>query len=78
MIRMLMIASLFAAAQDRQQEPPKQEKCEKQCGTCKKDTFQTSIQWKGSPTEAAGAAKKQEKLLFILHVSGNFEDPKFT
>jgi hypothetical protein len=32
----------------------------------------------GSPSDAAAAAKKQEKLLFVLHVSGNFEDPKFT
>ena len=75
MIRLLMIASLFVAAQEKQQEPPK---CEKQCAKCKKDTFQTTIQWKGSPSDAAAQAKKEEKLLFILHVSGNFEDPKFT
>ena len=23
-------------------------------------------------------AKKEEKLVFVLHVSGNFEDPRFT
>ena len=28
--------------------------------------------------EAAARAKKEQKLVFVLHVSGNFEDPRFT
>jgi hypothetical protein len=38
----------------------------------------TSIDFVGSPSEAAKQAKKEEKLVFVLHVSGNFEDPRFT
>jgi len=30
------------------------------------------------PTEAARQALRDKKLLFVLHVAGNFEDSKFT
>jgi len=48
------------------------------CSTCGKQSYGTSIEWSGSPSEAAAKAKKEEKLVFVLHVSGHFEDPKFT
>ncbi len=38
----------------------------------------TSVDFFDSPKEAAAQAKKEEKLVFILHVSGHFEDPRFT
>lgn len=38
----------------------------------------TTIDFYDTPTEAAKAAVKAEKLVFVLHVSGNFEDPRFT
>ena len=38
----------------------------------------TTVEFLDTPSEAARKAKKEEKLVFILHVSGNFEDPKFT
>lgn len=38
----------------------------------------TSVQFVGSPREAAAQALKEEKLVFVLHVSGHFEDPQFT
>ena len=38
----------------------------------------TAIEFVGSPKEAARQAKKEEKLVFVLHVSGHFEDPRFT
>ncbi len=38
----------------------------------------TAVEFFDSPKEAAGLAKQEEKLVFILHVSGHFEDPKFT
>jgi hypothetical protein len=38
----------------------------------------TSVEFVDSPKEASALAKKEEKLVFILHVSGNFEDPRFT
>ena len=38
----------------------------------------TSVQFLDTPSEAARKAVKEEKLVFVLHVSGNFEDPRFT
>lgn len=38
----------------------------------------TAIDFYSSPNEAAAAAKKTEKLVFVLHVSGHFETPEFT
>ena len=46
------------------------------CG-CTKD-HGTSVQFFDTPSEAAKQAKKEQKLVFVLHVSGNFEDPRFT
>jgi len=41
-------------------------------------SFGTQVEFVDTPSEAAKLAKKQEKLVFVLHVSGNFEDPRFT
>jgi len=38
----------------------------------------TTIDFVDTPSEAARLAKKAEKLVLVLHVSGNFEDPRFT
>jgi hypothetical protein len=38
----------------------------------------TTIDFLDTPKEAATQAKKEKKLVFVLHVSGNFEDPRFT
>jgi hypothetical protein len=38
----------------------------------------TNIDFYDSPKEAAKLAEKEQKLVFVLHVSGNFEDPRFT
>lgn len=38
----------------------------------------TSVDFLDAPSEAARQAKKEGKLVFVLHVSGNFEDPRFT
>ena len=38
----------------------------------------TTIDFLDTPAEAAKQAKKEGKLVFVLHVSGNFEDPRFT
>ncbi len=40
--------------------------------------FGTSVEFVSSPAEASRSARWDEKLVFILHVSGNFEDSKFT
>jgi len=41
-------------------------------------SYGTTVEFVDSPAEAARLAKKQGKLVFVLHVSGNFEDPRFT
>jgi len=38
----------------------------------------TSLEFVATPSEAATQAKKEGKLVFVLHVSGHFEDPRFT
>lgn len=38
----------------------------------------TSVEFLDTPSDAAAKAKKEQKLVFVLHVSGNFEDPRFT
>jgi len=40
--------------------------------------FGTSVKFAKSPSEAAKQALKEEKLVMVLHVSGEFEDPDFT
>jgi hypothetical protein len=40
--------------------------------------YGTQVEFVDTPKEAAELAKKQEKLVFVLHLSGIFEDPKFT
>jgi len=47
--------------------------CEKPAGM-----FGTSLFFAASPTEASKQAAAQEKLVFLLHVSGDFDDPGFT
>jgi hypothetical protein len=38
----------------------------------------TSVVFEDTPSQAARKAKKEKKLVFVLHVSGHFEDPKLT
>ena len=38
----------------------------------------TAVHFVNTPSEAAKQAKKEEKLVFVLHVSGQFEDPGIT
>lgn len=42
------------------------------------ESFGTKVEFVDSPAEAARLAKPAEKLVFVLHVSGHFEDPRFT
>jgi hypothetical protein len=41
-------------------------------------TYNTTVKFMDNPTDAAAEALKQNKLLFVLHVAGNFEDDRFT
>ena len=70
MIRALLAMIVMASAAVADDSPT--------CKKCGKESYGTSIVWAGSPSDAADKAKKEEKLVFVLHVSGYFEDPKFT
>lgn len=48
------------------------------CTRCGEGTFGTSVQWVGSVPEAARQAQKEQKLVFVLHVSGLFENAGYT
>jgi len=40
--------------------------------------YGTSVKFFKTPSDAATQARKDQKLVFVLHVSGNFETPDFT
>jgi hypothetical protein len=40
--------------------------------------YGTSVTFFKTPSDAATQAKKDQKLVMVLHVSGNFENPDFT
>ncbi len=40
--------------------------------------YGTKVDFYDSPADAARMAQKEQKLLFVLHVAGNFEEPGFT
>lgn len=40
--------------------------------------YGTSVHFEDTPADASREAKKAEKLVMVLHVSGHFEDPRFT
>ena len=73
--RMLSSALLVLAASSL---PAKDLAPSPRCSSCGKETYGTSVEWSGTPAEAAKKAKAEEKLVFVLHVSGRFEDPRFT
>jgi hypothetical protein len=41
-------------------------------------SYGTSVAFLNTPAEAAAKAQRDRKLLFLLHVAGNFEDSRFT
>ena len=41
-------------------------------------SLRTELAWEKSPALAAKKARAEGKLVFLIHVSGNFEDPGFT
>ena len=38
----------------------------------------TAVRFVATPSEAARQARDEQKLVFVLHVSGHFEDPGIT
>ena len=43
-----------------------------------REAFATAVEFVRNPQEAARVARKEDKLTFLLHLSGNFEEPGFT
>jgi hypothetical protein len=41
-------------------------------------TYETKIRFHPTMADAADEARKAKKMLFVLHISGDFEDPGFT
>jgi len=52
------------------------DKAAKEGETC--GDYGTTVHFFKSPSDAATQAKKDKKLVMVLHVSGNFENPDFT
>jgi len=50
--------------------------CDAKGATC--GNYGTTIEFCKTAQSAAAQALKEEKLVMVLHVSGNFEDPTFT
>jgi len=74
MRRFLILAALLALGSiARAGDKPK---CDGD--TCTVGEHGTSLHFEKTPSEAARKALKAEKLVFVLHVSGNFEDSELT
>jgi hypothetical protein len=46
--------------------------------TCQGENYGTAVTFLNNPKEASREAQREQKLLFVLHISGNFEDSQFT
>jgi hypothetical protein len=49
----------------------------KPAATCSGD-YGTNVEFADNPKAAAELAKKEQKLVLVLHISGHFEDPNLT
>jgi hypothetical protein len=66
----------FALADLKLDEPEASSQTEQVCAVDR--SLNTALTWAKSPGEASEQARKEGKLVFLIHVSGNFEDPGFT
>jgi hypothetical protein len=75
---------ILAAAALKPRNPPASPKAsgpappEAQPSAFARGLHATSVAFVSTPAEAARLASRDGKLLFVLHVSGHFEDPDFT
>ncbi len=70
----LMAAAMFAGAAWGMDDKAKAPAADAEAPGC----HGTAVIFVDTPGEAAKQAKKEEKLVFVLHVSGQFEDPGIT
>jgi hypothetical protein len=66
----------FALADLKLDEPEACGQTEQVCAVDR--SLNTALTWAKSPAAASEQARKEGKLVFVIHVSGNFEDPGFT
>ena len=66
----------FALADLKLDEPAASGQTEQVCAVDR--SLNTALTWAKSPGEASEQARKERKLVFLIHVSGNFEGPGFT
>jgi hypothetical protein len=66
----------FALADLNLDEPAASGQTEQVCAVDR--SLNTALTWAKSPGAASEQARKDGKLVFLIHVSGNFEDPGFT
>ena len=72
-----LIAVLSCNAISDAAEPPIAAKCEEgDCGPFRK--LGTAIDWADNAKQAAQLARQQNKLVFLIQVSGNFAREEFT
>jgi hypothetical protein len=74
-------ADAKANAAPRQAALPKAAPAKDGCkpdGAGDRETFGTAVEFARNPLEATRAAGQQRKLALLLHVSGNFEEARFT
>jgi hypothetical protein len=66
----------FALADLKLDEPEASGQTEQVCAVDR--SLNTALTWAKSPGAASEQARQEGKLVFLIHVSGNFEDPGFT
>jgi hypothetical protein len=66
----------FALADLKLDEPAASGQTEQVCAVDR--SLNTALTWAKSPGAASEQARQDGKLVFLIHVSGNFEDPGFT
>jgi hypothetical protein len=66
----------FALADLKLDEPAACGQTEQVCAVDR--SLNTALTWAKSPGAASEQARQDGKLVFLIHVSGNFEDPGFT
>ena len=70
-----------ASEQKGQKQPGSPAGPGSRCQACEREgsnELRSQVAFAKDPAEAAVLAKREHKLMFVLHVSGNFEESKFT
>ena len=58
--------------------PPVREPAAEAAAPANGETYGTNVLFLNNPAAAAEEARRDDKLLFVMHISGNFEDSCFT